>query len=55
MGKEKFLITSRDIANCTRKRHSDVLRDIDVVIKNITSQGRMLGERNFSLANNERE
>ena len=28
MGKENFLITSRDIANYTGKRHSSVLRDI---------------------------
>lgn len=46
-----FMLTSRDIAEYTGKRHADVLRDIDVVIKNITSQGIVLGERNFSLAN----
>ena len=43
-----FMLTSRDIAEYTGKRHADVLKDIEVVIRNITSQGRSLGERNFS-------
>lgn len=46
-----FMLTSRDIAEYIGKKHYTVLRDIEVVIKNITSQGIILGERNFVLVN----